>query len=197
MLRDFAQPDDTPIRLLVRVSRECCWSRVCGVWQEGDPRAEHWAVLMTAAPEVAEVLAGEVLGIATAPEWGTTIARMREWSGCHTTEEIATAQEKDREQKRREWVERQDNPDRGRSYGQAALVSACQDVVRLDAGRHTEVNRLAWKIGQLVGGGVVDADAAVAELTQAAVIAGLREAEAKRIVTAAIRRGAQQPRVPR
>ena len=185
------QVAQNPIDLLCLASMQC--------YLYDDPRADDLAYMMATAPEVAETLAGEVMGLHVEPDWGTTIARMREWSGVRTDDDLRAEQEARREAARQAWqqrrVERPDEADRERRYGLAALDGACRDIANIGAGRTVEVNRIAWRVGQLVGGGVLEESEAVAVLVDAAIVVGLPEREARRVVVGAIKRGQCKPRV--
>jgi len=80
----------------------------------------------------------------------------------------------------------------GGGYGPAALAAECARVGATPPGgkgrkgRNDALNRAAFKLGQLVGAGVLDAAVVLAELLDAAAAAGLDRARAARTIDKAM-----------
>lgn len=80
-------------------------------------------------------------------------------------------------------------------YGAAGLERECGAVRgTAEGGRHDQLIRSAFNVGQLVAGGELAYDAAAAELQAAALACGLGEAEAERTIADGIAAGSEQPR---
>jgi hypothetical protein len=86
-------------------------------------------------------------------------------------------------------------PARSSSYGAAALQREA-DTVRaaVDGTRNATLTRAAYSLGQLVAGGVLDADTVRGELLSAALAVGFTEHEGARVIAASMKAGAEQPR---
>ena len=83
-------------------------------------------------------------------------------------------------------------------YGAAALAEEVDTVRRLVAGgRNDGLNRAAFCLGQLVGGGELPQDAVHAVLLAAAMSIGLGEVEANRTILSGISAGERVPRTAR
>ena len=81
------------------------------------------------------------------------------------------------------------------AYGSAALASELEAVRRLVVGeRNHGLNRAAFCLGQLVGGGELASDLVHRELLTAALSTGLSESEASRTIRSGLGAGEQQPR---
>lgn len=83
----------------------------------------------------------------------------------------------------------------GQSYAQSALVREVAAVrVASEGTRNDTLNRAAFNLGQLVGGGALAEADVVAELAAAARIAGLPEREAASTIASGVRAGVAKPR---
>ena len=81
------------------------------------------------------------------------------------------------------------------AYGQAALETECADVAGTpEGGRNARLNKAAFAVGQLVSGGELEELYAVAALLDAALAAGLPEAEARRTIRSGFDTGQREPR---
>jgi hypothetical protein len=84
---------------------------------------------------------------------------------------------------------------RSAAYGAAALNSSAATVAGAAEGtRNDTLNREAFKLGRLVGGGILDQELAVAELRRAAHSAGLPPGEAARTISSGLQAGINHPR---
>lgn len=72
----------------------------------------------------------------------------------------------------------------------AALSSAVEGT------RNDALNRAAFNLGQLVGGGLLDRQRVVAQLEGVATAIGLGEREVRRTIASGLTAGAEQPRTP-
>jgi hypothetical protein len=82
-----------------------------------------------------------------------------------------------------------------RSYGLAALDSECWRVADTPPGnRNNVLASSAFKIGQIVGAGLLDHAEPAANLLGAALDAGLPESEARGVIRSGLRKGARRPR---
>ncbi len=80
-------------------------------------------------------------------------------------------------------------------YAQTALDAECGRVARAAEGtRNHALNRAAFSLGQLVGGGALDAAEVVAALLEVALRAGLGNIEAERTIASGLAKGRAQPR---
>ena len=80
----------------------------------------------------------------------------------------------------------------GRGYGRTALEGEITRIVSAPIGtRNDSLNHAAFRLGQLVAGGVLDADRVARALLEAA---GLGAAEAERTITSGLRSGMRTPR---
>lgn len=80
-------------------------------------------------------------------------------------------------------------------YAQTALDAECGRVALAPEGTRNHVlNRAAFSLGQLVGGGALDAGHVVAALLEAAARAGLEGREAERTIASGLAKGRAQPR---
>jgi hypothetical protein len=80
-------------------------------------------------------------------------------------------------------------------YGARALADECTEVARAPEGsRNERLNRAAFSLGQLVGGGELDAGVVEAELLAAAGFAGLPDGEARKTLRSGLESGAREPR---
>ncbi|HYF53927.1 MAG TPA: bifunctional DNA primase/polymerase, partial [Salinarimonas sp.] len=86
--------------------------------------------------------------------------------------------------------------DRERRAALSLLRLACQDIASAKTGRHELLFNKARKMGGYVGGGSLDEDTAVAELVAAGLACGKTEAEVRRTVADAIRKGKEAPLYP-
>jgi hypothetical protein len=86
-------------------------------------------------------------------------------------------------------------PARSGGYGAAALQREV-DTVRaaIEGTRNATLTRAAFSLGQLVAGGVLDADTVRGELLSAALAVGFTEHEGARVIAASMKAGAEQPR---
>ncbi|WP_433301319.1 bifunctional DNA primase/polymerase [Actinoplanes sp. CA-030573] len=83
------------------------------------------------------------------------------------------------------------HPDR---YGRAALAAEADRVATAPVGsRNDTLNRAAFALGRLVGGGLLDAGDVVRELEAAAGSAGLGRAEARRTIRSGLGAGRRSP----
>lgn len=88
-----------------------------------------------------------------------------------------------------------DGAGRRHAYVFRAVEGEVQRVLDATEGtRNVTLNRAAFSLGQLVGAGLLDADAAAGALLTAAGAAGLPEREAAATVRSGLRAGAQHPR---
>jgi len=86
------------------------------------------------------------------------------------------------------------HPDR---YAQAALTAEADRVARAPVGsRNDTLNRAAFALGRLVGGGLLDAGEVVHELEAAARFAGLSRAETRRTIRSGLTAGRRAPFAP-
>jgi hypothetical protein len=82
-------------------------------------------------------------------------------------------------------------------YGTKALDDECRKVANaIEGTRNHTLNTCAFKIAQLVAGGQLDEALARDELEQAALHAGLTEAETQKTISSAFKSGMDHPRVP-
>ncbi len=82
-------------------------------------------------------------------------------------------------------------------YGAAALANEVDAVRRLVVGeRNAGLNRAAFVLGRLVGGGELAAEVVFGELLLAALATGLGEREATRTIRSGLEAGARAPRRP-
>lgn len=84
-------------------------------------------------------------------------------------------------------------------YAAAALRSECEDLARVQEGtRNAELNKSAYRLGQLVGAGYISAIPVKVALAEAARATGLPDREIETVLrddpTGAINRGAAEPR---
>lgn len=87
-----------------------------------------------------------------------------------------------------------DDP-RALKYAQAGLDRECETVkAAIEGTRNDTLNRASYKVGTLVGAGLVDGDSALAALTTAGTACGLTETEVDRTVARSIADGARHPR---
>ncbi len=83
----------------------------------------------------------------------------------------------------------------GDRYGRAALAGELLDLARAPEGtRNHTLNRAAFRLGQLVGTGLLDDDIVRRQLTKVAEQVGLGAQEAARTVTSGMTAGINQPR---
>lgn len=81
------------------------------------------------------------------------------------------------------------------AYGEKALESECAKVADAAAGgRNNTLNSAAFSIGQLVAGGEIDHDYAFGKLLEAAITAGLSDAEAERTTESGMESGMEHPK---
>jgi uncharacterized membrane-anchored protein YhcB (DUF1043 family) len=118
--------------------------------------------------------------IAELPTWiAEELEQRRALAEPHTTEQQASAAPV---------------PERRRTaYGQAALRRAATESAREGTRNHT-LNREAFRLGQLVGGGILDLDQATSTLRRAARKAGLEPAETDKTIISGLTAGIQRPR---
>ena len=120
--------------------------------------------------------------IAELPTWiAEELEQRRTLAEPHTTEQQASAAPV---------------PERRRTaYGQAALRRAATAIESAHEGtRNHTLNREAFRLGQLVGGGILDLDQATNTLRRAARKAGLEPAETDKTITSGLTAGIQRPR---
>ncbi|MFO0828437.1 MAG: bifunctional DNA primase/polymerase [Phycisphaerales bacterium] len=87
------------------------------------------------------------------------------------------------------------NPRGPSNYGREALRREAATVAATPNGaRNDTLNRAAFNVGTLIGGGEVDRAHAAAELLTAARACGLPDAEAERTIASGIEAGIKQPR---
>lgn len=83
-------------------------------------------------------------------------------------------------------------------YGPAALAREAESVSAAgEGGRNHALNRAAFNLGQLIAAGQLTEDQVAAELTAAAVSAGLEVTEATCTIASGLRAGQRHPRTPR
>lgn len=81
------------------------------------------------------------------------------------------------------------------AYGKAALRRSADTVATAHEGtRNHTLNREAFRLGRLVGSGVIDHDEAAATLRRAARIAGLSPGEIDKTITSGLTSGTSRPR---
>jgi len=91
---------------------------------------------------------------------------------------------------------RRATPGNASAYGLAGLRAECEAVGRAgEGGRNHELNRAAFSVGQLVGGGELGREQAEDDLFDAAMGAGLGETEARRTIKSGLDSGEREPRV--
>lgn len=84
---------------------------------------------------------------------------------------------------------------RARKYADGAIAKARREIEGKPEGeRNDELNRQAFGLGQLVGGGVASRDVVEAELTAAALRVGLTESETRASIRSGLDAGARDPR---
>jgi|GEM_PF-885080 len=80
-------------------------------------------------------------------------------------------------------------------YGQKALGAECAKVAAsIEGTRNEKLNRCAFRVGQLVGGGEIDCGDAERDLLNAAIAAGLEEPEATKTLLSGLEAGIREPR---
>lgn len=80
-------------------------------------------------------------------------------------------------------------------YGAAALAAECQKIRSTGEGsRNNQLNTSAFRLGQLVGGGYLEAGSVENQLFDVALSIGLPEREALRTITSGLNAGQQSPR---
>ncbi|MBF0182274.1 MAG: toprim domain-containing protein [Magnetococcales bacterium] len=79
-------------------------------------------------------------------------------------------------------------------YAEAALNSACNAIINGAGGRNVTLNKEAFGLGQLVGGGLLDRAEAEQRLTDAAQQAGLDPAEIRATLRSGLEKGIASPR---
>lgn len=83
----------------------------------------------------------------------------------------------------------------GSAYGSEALRREAETVAATpEGGRNDALNRAAFKLGTLIGGGELDRAGVEAELTAAARHCGLPESESRRTIASGIEDGIKEPR---
>lgn len=88
--------------------------------------------------------------------------------------------------------------ERPTGYGPAALSQEADHVATAPKGqRNHALNRAAFSLGQLVATGHLDEADVTAELTAAALSAGLDATEAARTIASGLKAGSRHPRTPR
>ncbi|MFM9957267.1 MAG: DUF3987 domain-containing protein [Phycisphaerales bacterium] len=89
-------------------------------------------------------------------------------------------------------------PHGGGKYGREALRREAEMVATTpEGGRNDALNRAAFNVGTLIGGGEVDRADAESELLTAARSCGLPDEEARRTIASGIASGMKHPRSPR
>jgi hypothetical protein len=87
---------------------------------------------------------------------------------------------------------------RGRAWAMTALRNEALAVATaVDGTRHDQLNRSAFSLGQLVGSGLLPAQAVEASLANAAMQSGLPERDIPRIIRSGMTAGTRSPRSPR
>lgn len=81
-------------------------------------------------------------------------------------------------------------------YGRKALETECAELAAMEpeTGRNTKMNKIAFRVGQLVAGGELVESEAVAALEQAACDCGLPEHETVKTLRSGLEDGKQDPR---
>ena len=86
-------------------------------------------------------------------------------------------------------------PGNASAYGLAGLRSECDSVEQAsEGGRNHELNRAAFSVGQLVGGGELGREQAEDDLFDAAIAAGLGETESRKTIKSGLDSGERDPR---
>jgi putative DNA primase/helicase len=81
------------------------------------------------------------------------------------------------------------------NYGRAALDKECAKLLLAQPGeRNDKLNKAAFALGQLIGGGEIDAATVEARLTEAALTVGLDPKETARTIKSGFDAGAKEPR---
>lgn len=80
------------------------------------------------------------------------------------------------------------------AYGRAALERELADLRQTTAARNVALNRAAYYLGQLVGGGALDEHAATEELLNGALEIGLNQHEARSTIRSGLNAGKKRPR---
>jgi hypothetical protein len=84
---------------------------------------------------------------------------------------------------------------RDRAYGIAALDGECWRVARTAPGnRNNTLASASFKVGRVVGAGLLNHDEAYSNLLGAALDCGLSEREARPVIRSGLRAGARKPR---
>lgn len=81
------------------------------------------------------------------------------------------------------------------AYGLAALRRELAELAATEHGENNRLNRAAFSLGMLVGGGELDRATVEERLAQVSVGIGLHSAEISRTIASGLRRGMQLPRV--
>ncbi|MBF0185324.1 MAG: AAA family ATPase [Magnetococcales bacterium] len=81
-------------------------------------------------------------------------------------------------------------------YGRRALAGECASLASTQSNRNDALNMAAFRIGQLIGGGLIERGEAEAALTQAALAVGLSADEAKSTIRSGLNTGMKSPRKP-
>ena len=86
-------------------------------------------------------------------------------------------------------------PGNSSAYGLAGLAAECDEVAGSgEGGRNDRLNRAAYSVGQLVGGGELERGHAEADLLDAALRCGLGEREATKTLRSGLDSGEKDPR---
>ena len=97
---------------------------------------------------------------------------------------------------RRARAERAD-PARGTAWARAALEGELRELHGADEGnRNNTLNRVAYRLGQIVGAGLLEEQAVEQMLVDGGLAVGLREREAAETTRSGLRAGEQKPRWP-
>lgn len=78
------------------------------------------------------------------------------------------------------------------------LIQECEKIRTANEGeRNSQLNKSAFRLGQIVGSGLLRDEVAIRELTRVALQAGLSEDETARTIVSGMSAGVRNPRVPR
>jgi hypothetical protein len=82
------------------------------------------------------------------------------------------------------------------AYGMAALGENCREMAATTEGRNDKLNRIAYRVGRLIGGGQIERATAERLLTEAALASGLGESETTKTIASGFEKGIAKPAQP-
>lgn len=121
--------------------------------------------------------------------------RQDEVTSLHT--EIRQARQKAKQSKRTTRKQPEPKPGPDSPYGLKALQDEYMNVAQAqEGGRNDQLNRSAYALGQLVGGGVLSRSRVEHELYNAAQRSGLPDNEIEKTMRSGLDKGEMEPRIP-